>query len=1050
LIPRLTRIASSLAAVIVLYWVYALVAVPFIEPAAAEHNASAVSDDDVVSAERHMQSASEQQAKALGMWFRKGDWELTVPKILETAQGMLLVKNYRNLGEGKVEIRPCTMIFLPEGNFDNEEDRQRRAIIVRSPEGAILQFDASVDIKQAKVGKPRAGKLMGPVTIHSDQRDPGPQDDLLIKTRDVDLSEQQLWTAQPVDFQLGPNYGHGRAMQIDMAPQGSKRGFRGMTLLQLSEHVEMHIHPSNNRGMPGQKPATAGESKPSPPVEIRCRGPFRFDFLKNLATFQDHVDVLRINPSGPSDQLTCQLLSIFFEATTPKPGVPANDKTASNLQAVRAEAVGNPVTVHGPSNDFSARGQQIEYDLKTGGVTLHGHEEVELSQHGRVIHSREVFFQPDAAGRVGRFIALGHGWLNGTSPDNPNQQIEARWTRRLHFRPHESNHLLSVEGDAHLHMVGRGVLDAEEIHFWLIDAPASANSAPGKMEFIPDRLMAIGHVKIDSPQMTGAVGQLQAWFEQVKGLARSMAASKPAAAPAAPSGMVTPQPPALPATMQPAAESLGPPPQADRPPAASPSLVSGPVLTPRGVQAPASPPAAPAGEPIAPGTIAAPPQAVPASPPLEGLPPQSRFNVDGELLRVRIQIEGPVTRVSEVIVEHNVKLRETQTRAPGEKPLLIVGQQLHALMPQPDAALVTVVGQPGYIEARGMTLTSEKIHMDRAQNTLWTDSHGLMTVPVDRDLDGKHVAEPQKLEVTWQGHMHFDGQVARFYRQVLAQQGPRALRTEMLEAMFSSPVALGAKAPQTRPEIERITCTQGAFLENRTLEGPKLMSIDYLFAAELRLHQPTGDVSGVGPGWLRSVRVDNGDHKLALPGGPPAAAQSPKRPPGAEGLSYLAVRFERGLIGNLRRKEMTFENQVRTVYGPVATWDGQLDPDRPETWGEQGVMLTSERLSVAEVPTGKQDEHSYELEATGNTVVENTMFTARSARLTYAQAKDLLILEGNGRTDARLFRQVRNGAVPSEAAARKILFWPSTNRVEVDKVQMLDLTNPPSAVPTKR
>ncbi|HEY5315474.1 MAG TPA: hypothetical protein VIK18_23285 [Pirellulales bacterium] len=1036
---------------IVLYWAYALLAVPFIEPAAAERSDSAASEDDVVVATEHIKNASEQQAAALGMWFRKGDWELTVPKILETSQGMLLVKNYRNLGEGKVEIRPCTMIFLPEGNFENEEDRQRRAIIVRSPEGAILQFDASVDIKQAKVGKPTAGKLMGPVTIHSDQREPGPQDDLLIKTRDVDLSEQQLWTAQPVDFQLGPNYGHGRAMQIDMAPQGSKRGFRGMTLLQLSEHVEMHIHPGNHRGsMPGQKPVAAGEARSNPPIEIRCHGPFRFDFLKNLATFQDHVDLLRINPSGPSDQVACQLLSIFFEAAPPKPGVPvANDKTASNLQAVRAEAVGNPVTVHSPSNDFHARGQQIEYDLKTGGITLHGHEEVMLSQHGRVIHSREVFFQPDASGRVGRFIALGRGWLNGTSPENPQQQIEARWTRRLHFRPHEDNHLLSVEGDAHLHMVGRGVLDAEEIHFWLIDAPASAKSAPGTMEFVPDRLMAIGHVRIDSPQMTGSVGQLQAWFEQVKGLARSMAASKPAAEPEVPSALATPQPPTLPPTLPPAAEPLGPAPPADRRPSAGMSPVVGPVLHARGNQPPA-----PVGERIPPGPVAAPHSASPAGPPQAigpptGLPPQSRFNVDGELLRARIQIEGPVTRVSEVIVEHNVKLRETQTRDPGEKPLLIVGQQLHAVMPQPEAALVTVVGQPGYVEARGMTLTSEKIHLDRAQNTLWTDSHGLMTVPVDRDLDGKQVTQPQKLEVTWQGHMHFDGQVARFYRQVLAQQGPRLLRTEMLEATFSSPVALGAKAPQTRPEIERITCTQGAFLENRTLEGPKLMSIDYLYADELRLHQPTGDVSGTGPGWLRSVRVDTGDHKLALPGNAPPA-EVPKRPPGTEGLTYLAVRFERGLVGNLRRKEMIFEHQVRTVYGPVATWDGQLDPDRPETWGEQGVMLTSERLAVAEAPTGPKDQHTYELEATGNTVVENTMFTARSARLTYAQAKDLLILEGSGRTDARLFRQVRTGAVPSEAAARKILFWPSTNRVEVEQVKMLDLTNPPSAVPTKR
>jgi hypothetical protein len=110
-------------------------------------------------------------------------------------------------------------------------------------------------------------------------------------------------------------------------------------------------------------------------------------------------------------------------------------------------------------------------------------------------------------------------------------------------------------------------------------------------------------------------------------------------------------------------------------------------------------------------------------------------------------------------------------------------------------------------------------------------------------------------------------------------------------------------------------------------------------------------------------------------------------------------------------------------------------------------MMTSDRLAVAEVPSIAIDEHTYELEATGNTLVENTAYTARAARLTYAQAKDLLVLEGDGRTDARLFRQQRLGAKPEEAAARKILFWPSTNRVSVDSARFLDLTTPPSGQP---
>jgi hypothetical protein len=147
---------------------------------------------------------------------------------------------------------------------------------------------------------------------------------------------------------------------------------------------------------------------------------------------------------------------------------------------------------------------------------------------------------------------------------------------------------------------------------------------------------------------------------------------------------------------------------------------------------------------------------------------------------------------------------------------------------------------------------------------------------------------------------------------------------------------------------------------------------------------------------------------------------------------------------------MAFDSHVRTIYGPVLTWDAELDPDRPDTWGEQGVMMTSDRLAVAEVPNMKPDEHTYELEATGNTVVESTFYTARAARLTYAQAKGLLVLEGDGRSPARLFRQQRVGAKPDESASRKIEFWPSTNQVYVSSADYLDLTTPPSAAPKQR
>ena len=86
-----------------------------------------------------------------------------------------------------------------------------------------------------------------------------------------------------------------------MAPQGSKKGFRGMTLLQLFEDVEMHIMAGGSEMFPGGgtptpcRPRRREVKNLARPIEISCRGPFRFDFLTNVATFKDQVDVKREN-----------------------------------------------------------------------------------------------------------------------------------------------------------------------------------------------------------------------------------------------------------------------------------------------------------------------------------------------------------------------------------------------------------------------------------------------------------------------------------------------------------------------------------------------------------------------------------------------------------------------------------------------------------------------------------------------------------------------------------------------------------------------------------
>jgi hypothetical protein len=106
-----------------------------------------------------------------------------------------------------------------------------------------------------------------------------------------------------------------------------------------------------------------------------------------------------------------------------------------------------------------------------------------------------------------------------------------------------------------------------------------------------------------------------------------------------------------------------------------------------------------------------------------------------------------------------------------------------------------------------------------------------------------------------------------------------------------------------------------------------------------------------------------------------------------------------------------------------------------------------DRLTVTEIrgPLGS----SRELEAAGNTVVEGTLengsFTARAVRMTYDEAKDLLVFEGDGWTDAELFRQQQIGGQPDKVAARKILYWPKIDRRKVIQARSFQLGQFPSS-----
>ena len=128
----------------------------------------------------------------------------------------------------------------------------------------------------------------------------------------------------------------------------------------------------------GQVPAApagpAAGSMAGMPIDITCRGPFRFDLVRRLATFDSDVKVARMRPTGPGDLLTCDRLSIVF---TKKPGhagaEAANDRGgAFDLDPHRLEAVGSPLVLDAPADKVRASGEEMQYDFQASRILLRG------------------------------------------------------------------------------------------------------------------------------------------------------------------------------------------------------------------------------------------------------------------------------------------------------------------------------------------------------------------------------------------------------------------------------------------------------------------------------------------------------------------------------------------------------------------------------------------------------------------------------------------------------------------------------------------------------
>lgn len=1002
---------------------YRLAVVPFVEPRIRE----AVSAHEMTPEEAAaIRARADRRLAALGDVFPAGSWERDNPIMLESRQMRLLFKEYHSLPDGRVNLVPCTLVVLPDRNRVASDKAAGRTIVLRAPQGAVLEFDEPLDLRQGRLAKLIGGSLRGQVTIRGTPSTPQADDDIEIVTRDIELDELKVQTNEMVQFRYGRSSGSGRGMMAKLMPrEGAPReasavkpgrpagpvadqgpNIGGVDSIRLDRDVRMRLEGLSGSFLPGREGeasesnAATATAQPPAPVLVSCRGSMCLNVSANVITLEDHVDVIRTIAESTTDHLACDLLAIMLARRDDKPGGGAGGR--GGLEPVEIQAKGSPVVVTSDGAELEARAARLGYEIATRRILLDGDEPVALTVRDTEMEARRIDYCPGPPGELGSLLAVGPGWLRGRATESPPMQV--RWQQWLRMRPDGEGHVVSIAGDSEVVVERQGRLAATEMHLWL-DVAAAAGPAPKPGPRGPDlsrvrpsRLLARGIVEADADAATVRTDRLELWFRSEQAVPQVAQAAPPPQSPAVPSP--TPAPPRQPGEEQPR------------------------------------------------GTLVA----------------------SGGLVRGLVVLAPTGNQIEELSMEGQVRLVEQPlaAAAPPEPPLEIHGDQLQVSRPQRFDARAIVSGRPARVSGRGLDLEGPLVEFDRGRSRLTVDGAGRLALPLGRagaSLDvfgtgdaappnqavppvGGQAAGAQRLNVEWQGRMDFDGLTARFVEKVVAASDRATVHAGSLDVVFDRPFTLGVDARERggpQPDVARIACGSGVRVESESQAADGGRSQERLFVKDLVIDRATGDIAGTGPGRLTSTRLGQPPAVGLAPGAaagarPPGGVQPVAATTAAPGLTYLGVDFQRGLRGNLHRRTMEFHQRVQAIWGPVAAWGDALDP-HAATGLPSGVFTVScDVLGLGQSPPPPGVKRpAIELAAGGNVLVEGEAFTARSARLTWSESKDLLVFEGDGRSDAQLFRQLQAGAQPSSASAGKILYWRGLNRVDVEDARYLDL-----------
>ena len=1018
MLTRLFRSTIVLVALVVAYQVYVLTVVPMVEPVAV------VRGDKTIDQQTRDNSydAFSRYHDLLSHYFPEGHWTLSkpAPKLLRFDSFMVVVKDYRRHDDGSVDLDECAVLIMPH-DWEFGSGAPLEAVVLEAPGGAHLQFDDDFQPTQGRMGRIVYGRFPGQITIRSDMKLPGSEDNLLITTSNLEMNDSLIHTDEEVMTQLGPNVGRGRKLDIRLKrDQHIQRGpsIVGFQSLEVLEDVVLQLDP-DGFDVFGSEPAAgdkvaAKPARPSnivltsaqapvsafrPTVEVKCAGRFHVDLINFVASFDRNVTVTRMRLDGPFDQIDCDELSIQFSPVDENgdpvvlddPNIARRQREAvGRFKAVALTATGHPVRADSPMQQASAEANRVYIDLLDRRISLDEGREVWLKQGGNEIHALSLDYQmppEDSASSLGELLVAGPGWMRAI-PDveRPDRVVDIAWKSAattqypLQLTRRNGQPLLMLAGQPVIDAHRLGKISAQRMELSLREVPADGEQGPAieltkdpaKLAIMPERLLAAGEVVFASPQLTGTTHQLQGDFT---------------------AGQLT------------QASNGG----------GSTSTVSDRLNR--------------VDDPNKRTAI---------------------YDLAANQIQLELAINGNSAEPTAVECEGAVVLRETQTAKPGEEPVEVRGNRLEVNQLNQDAKITVVgrhdpqLGTPGTatISARGLTLAAEKINADQKAGRFWINGPGIATMNVSGEAFGQPKGTTTPVTLTWQKGLDAADRRIVVSGRILAESQYGWVQAERGVALLTRSLKLEKESADGKIDIAQVALEGGVVGDHRGLDDTGPTSHENFRMKTLTYDRLTGNVQGTGPGVLRSVRLSDGSMNFAdlASAANPQAPAAPK--PSKQELRFLRVDFADGLTGNVEQRVVRFHGRVKSVYGPVASWQEELPLHAPDRLPFDTVTLNCETLEVNEAPVGRRMMGAkaglgpLEIRAIDNVEIEGRsekegVFQAQAVTASYSQQKDVFILKGDNQQDAVIYHRNAENGQYERIPAGTILYYRSEPRVEL-------------------